>query len=46
MWSTFILQMKGVCDITKVLNLMSFKYKRTDILQSTEQSVGIIAVGF
>lgn len=35
MLSTFILQMKDVCDITKVLNLMSLKYKRTDILQKS-----------
>lgn len=35
MLSTFILQMKGVCDITKVLNLMSFKYQQTDILQNS-----------
>lgn len=34
MLSTFILQMQSVCDITKVLNLMSIKYKRTDILQN------------
>lgn len=33
MLSTFILQMKDVCDITKVLNFMILKYKRTDILQ-------------
>lgn len=34
MLSTFILQMQDVCDITKVLNLMSLKYKQTDILQN------------
>ena len=39
MLSTFILQIQGVCDITKVLNLMSIKYKKTDILQNRVQSV-------